>query len=60
MAISPGLVGPKAMAKAAADGQPVNIPAPPRFSEKMTKFSNLSELSDFRSCSEKNFLTEIF
>ncbi len=28
MTISQGLVGPKAMAKAAADGQQVNIPAP--------------------------------
>ena len=31
MVISQGLVGPKAMARAAANGQPVNIPAPPRF-----------------------------
>ena len=31
MVISQGLVGPKAMAKAAANGQQVNIPAPPRF-----------------------------
>ncbi len=29
MAINYGLGGPKAMAKAAADGQPVNIPALP-------------------------------
>jgi len=28
MAINYGLGGPKAMARAAADGQPVNIPAP--------------------------------
>ena len=28
MDINQGLVGPKAMAKAAADGQQVNIPAP--------------------------------
>jgi len=27
MAIKPGLVGPKARAKAVVDGQPVNIPA---------------------------------
>lgn len=32
MAINYGLGGPKAMAKAAADGQPVNIPALPFFS----------------------------
>ena len=32
MAISHGLGGPKAMAKAAADGQLVNIPAPQSFS----------------------------
>ena len=32
MAINHGLGGPKAMAKAAADGQPVNIPALPLFS----------------------------
>ena len=31
MAISHGLGGPKAMAKAAADGQQVNIPALPFF-----------------------------
>jgi len=29
MAINCGLGGPKAMARAEADGQPVNIPAPP-------------------------------
>ena len=29
LAINHGLGGPKAMAKAAADGQPVNIPARP-------------------------------
>ena len=28
--IDPGLAGPKARAKAVADGQRVNIPAPPR------------------------------
>ena len=31
LAINHGLVGPKAMAKAAADGQTVNIPSLPRF-----------------------------
>ena len=31
MSISQGLVGPKGMAKAAPDGQQVNIPAPPHF-----------------------------
>ncbi|KKM17750.1 hypothetical protein LCGC14_1672650 [marine sediment metagenome] len=30
--IGGGLGGPKAMANAAADGQPVNIPAPPYLS----------------------------
>jgi len=30
--IDGGLGGPKAMVKTAADGQPVNIPAPPYFS----------------------------
>ncbi len=32
LAINHGLVGPKAMAKAAADGQTVNIPSLPQFS----------------------------
>ena len=32
MEINGGLDGPKAMAKAAADGQPVNIPVLPSFS----------------------------
>jgi hypothetical protein len=37
LAINHGLGGPKAMAKAAADGQPVNIPARPHNHIRVTK-----------------------
>ena len=49
MVIIQGLVGPKAMAKAAADGQTVNIPLPPYFSNGTTESCNLSDLLDYRS-----------
>ena len=42
--IGGGLDGPKAMAKAAAKGQLVNIPAPKHFCEGGTKDINLSVL----------------
>ena len=38
MAINHGLGGPKAMAKAAADGQPVNIPARRYFRPVLNKY----------------------
>ena len=44
LAINHGLGGPKAMAKAAADGQPVNIPALPLFFDEVTKQSRLNVL----------------
>ena len=45
MEISQGLGGPKVMAKAAADGQPVNIPALPfSFFDGGTKESRLNVL----------------
>ena len=53
MTINGGLVGPKAMAKAAADGQLVNIPAPPYFfngvTEKIDK-GLLLDLGNFIVC----------
>ncbi len=47
MTIIQGLVGPKAMAKAAADGQQVNIPAPRYFFDGVTEEINKSLLLDF-------------
>ena len=44
MEINGGLGGPKAMAKAAADGQLVNIPVPPSFFDGITKRSKSSIL----------------
>jgi len=46
MTINQGLVGPKPMAKAAGDGQPVNIPAPEYFSDGVTGDSISSVLKD--------------
>jgi hypothetical protein len=40
MEINGGLGGPKAMAKAAADGQLVNIPVPPSFSMELQSVVN--------------------
>jgi len=48
MKIIQGLAGPKAMAKAETDGQPVNIPAPSYGFEGATKSSMRSGLLDFR------------
>ena len=48
MTIIQGLVGPKAMAKAEADGQLVNIPAPPLFFNGVTESSMWGGLLDFR------------
>ena len=49
MTINGGLVGPKPMAKAAGDGQQVNIPAPPCNFDGVTERSIRSGLLDFRS-----------
>ncbi len=46
--IDGGLGGPKAMAKAEAEGQPVNIPAPQCFSDGVTRWSRLSVLMVWR------------
>lgn len=48
MLINQGLGGPKAMAKAAADGQMVNIPSRPYFSNGVTKEISESVLLDLR------------
>ena len=48
MKIIQGLAGPKAMAKAETDGQPVNIPAPSSFFNGVSKNSIKSGLLDFR------------
>ena len=56
MEISQGLVGPKPMAKAAGDGQQVNIPALPQIYYGVTKEKRQSALLDLRSLSEKCFL----
>ncbi len=48
MTINYGLGGPKAMAKAAADGQPVNIPALPYIFDGGTKHSRSSALMVWR------------
>ena len=48
MAINYGLGGPKAMAKAAADGQPVNIPALPYIFDGGTKHSRFCALMVWR------------
>ena len=58
MEISQGLGGPKAMAKAAADGQPVNIPAPPYLSDGMTKISKFSALMVLRLYHKNVFLVK--
>ena len=55
MLIIQGLGGPKAMAKAAADGQTVNIPSLPRFFDGVTKFCRRSALLDSRSRREDAF-----
>ena len=47
MLIIQGLVGPKAMAKAVADGQQVNIPAPRYFFDGATEDKSKSRLLDF-------------
>ena len=48
MLIIQGLVGPKPMAKAAGDGQTVNIPLPSYFFDGVTEVSMLSALLDLR------------
>ena len=47
MLFSQGSVGPKPMAKAAGDGQQVNIPAPPYDFNGVTERSMWSGLLDF-------------
>ncbi len=54
MKISQGLGGPKAKPKGEADGQPVNIPAPLHFFNRVTKSSRWSALLDSR-CQSKIF-----
>ena len=49
MEVSGGLGGPKAMAKAAADGQSVNIPTLEYFCDGGTKKINLSVFMVWRS-----------
>jgi len=49
MFINQGLVGPKEKPRGEAEGQPVNIPAPFRFFNGVTKFSSLSDLLDYHS-----------
>ena len=53
LAINHGLGGPKAMAKAAADGQTVNIPSRPRMLNQGTKDRGWSALLVWHSCPEK-------
>ena len=59
MVINQGLAGPKRMAKAARDGQPVNIPAPPRFSNGVTEETRKSALLDLRSWTKEMFSRQI-
>ena len=59
MVINQGLVGPKAMAKAAADGQPVNIPALSIISDEGTEEITWSVLLDSRSCDTEVFSRQI-
>jgi len=47
MFISQGLGGPKDKQRCDSDGQPVNIPAPLRFFNGATKFSNPCGLLDY-------------
>jgi hypothetical protein len=49
MAINHGLGGPKAMAKAAADGQSVNIPTPNYFCDGGTEEKSSGALMVWRS-----------
>ena len=49
MFVSQGLVGPKPMAKAAGDGQLVNIPALPYVFDGVTEGCTWSALLDLRS-----------
>lgn len=46
MYITQGLGGPKVTPKGLTDGQPVNIPALPYMSSKMTEFSSFGVLLD--------------
>ncbi len=48
MTISQGLGGPKGKPKGVLDGQPVNIPALPRMSLKLTESSSPDALLDLR------------
>jgi len=48
LAISHGLGGPKVMVKTVTDGQLVNIPALPMFSDGGTEETRLSALMDWR------------
>jgi len=50
MLINQGLGGPKAMAKAVADGQMVNIPSRPYFSNGVTKEMSESVSLDLHYC----------
>ena len=59
MMIIQGLVGPKAMAKAAADGQQVNIPAPRYFFDGVTEEINKSRLLDFGCWYQEMFSRQI-
>ena len=59
MMIIQGLVGPTAMAKAAADGQQVNIPAPRYFFDGVTEEINKSRLLDFGCWYQEMFSRQI-
>ena len=53
LAINHGLGGPKAMAKAAADGKLVNIPARPHDHKQRTKETNIRALMVWRALVEE-------
>ena len=55
MVINQGLAGPKPMAKAAGDGQPVNIPALPYSSDGVTEEIKESALLNLRFCTKEVF-----
>ena len=59
MLIIQGLVGPKAMANAVADGQQVNIPAPRYFFDGVTEEINKSRLLDFGCWYQEMFSRQI-
>jgi len=55
MTINGGLVGPKAMVKAAVNGQRVNIPAPPHGFDGETKICTSGALLDLRQGHEEGW-----